>query len=79
MHFYFCELFHASPSQYTTRLALMRPMHNMMVGLKLAGKYKMALNDLYVDRVQGLHGVQNPCPREIVRTRYEYDLACLFL
>lgn len=48
-------------------LALMRPMHNMMVGLKHCGRYKMALNDLYVDRIQGINGVPNPSPREIVR------------
>ena len=45
----------------------MRPMHNMMIGLQHCSKYKMALNDLYVERVQGINGVQNPCPREIVR------------
>jgi hypothetical protein len=42
-------------------------MHNLMVGLQHCGKYKMALNDLYVERVQGVNGVQNPNPREIVR------------
>ena len=45
----------------------MRPMHNMMIGLQHCSKYKMALNDLYVERVQGINGVQNPSPREIVR------------
>jgi hypothetical protein len=48
----------------------MRPMHNLMVGLQHCGKYKMALNDLYVERVQGVNGVQNPNPREIVRATH---------
>jgi hypothetical protein len=38
----------------------------MMIGLQHCSKYKMALNDLYVERVQGINGVQNPSPREIV-------------
>ena len=58
-------LCHSSHDRLT---ALMRPMHNLMVGLQHCGKYKMALNDLYVARVQGVNGVQNPNPREIVRT-----------
>lgn len=36
----------------------------------------MALNDLYVERVQGVNGVQNPNPREIVRYTLT-SLTCL--
>lgn len=57
--------------------ALMRPMHNMMVGLKHANRYRTALNDIYVSKLKGVNGTPNPSPREIVRIVYMCLNICL--
>jgi tRNA-dihydrouridine synthase len=52
--------------QPVTTSVLMRPMHNLMIGMKNCGRYKQALNDLYMERIKGINGTPNPSPREIV-------------
>lgn len=45
---------------------LLRPMHNMMSGIRNNSRWKRALNDLHEAKVKGVNGVPNPCPREIL-------------
>jgi hypothetical protein len=41
-------------------------MRNVINGIKHVNKFRTALNDLYVERVQGINGVANPSPKDIV-------------
>lgn len=46
---------------------LLNPMRNVINGVRHVNKFRMTLNDLYVQRVSGINGIPNPSPREIVR------------
>lgn len=45
---------------------LLNAMRNVVVGMKFSGKFKQALNDLYIERVRGTVGFYNPSPRDII-------------
>lgn len=55
----------AGKRQQATSALLLKPVHNLMVGLANNSRYKVALNDEYVARVRA--GEPNPPPRDIVR------------
>lgn len=47
-----------------TTSVLLKPVHNVMLGLRNAGKYKQELNDIYVSLTR--QGMANPSCREVV-------------
>ena len=53
--------------QVVTTSVLLNPMRNVINGIKHVQKFRMALNDLYIEKLQGMKGLVNPSPREIVR------------
>jgi tRNA-dihydrouridine synthase A len=50
--------------QQATTAILLKPVHNLMVGLQHNSQYKVVLNDAYVSRVR--EGDANPPPRAII-------------
>jgi tRNA-dihydrouridine synthase A len=62
-------------SQKINTSILLNAMRNLSNGMAGSVKFKQALNDLYVERVQRDHGLLYPSPREIVR--YVHSIDCL--
>lgn len=66
--------------QTVTTAVLLNPMRNVINGIPHVQKFRMALNDLYVEKVHGMKGCVNPSPREIVRLHtFECISICIYI
>lgn len=50
---------------------LLKPVHNIMNGLKHNSMYKIALNDVYMKHISGPNGTPNPSCRDIIEEAME--------
>ncbi len=53
--------------QMVTTSVLINSMRNIVCEIKHAQQFRIALNDLYMEKLRGVNGVVNPSPREVVR------------